>query len=835
MAAWLKEIRKEVDDTVSENIPWRSPLTSKNPDLYFRDGKRRIDYVLVYSKSDSKWTEIRLAFLRSLARLMVEIEVEDCFGKLLGATSTTEPERAIRKKLAPSTSALPPEPSTHALRQGLQKHDTTQGPPSSMDRYRIEALGSEDLFTSDDLVFVKLYAPWHTMGRYAELFRFRKPLIVSDDAMVEGYEHTPCCGCCRCCGTVSSQFPPLRTGYTWPFSTQREYLFDIPPDRDEFFSEVERALVLDYILRRAHCFWDEDEEEEAEAATAAETEGYKSASEDQMMPKYEHHEEGSGKIDLEGWRATRHNLNIGITKLVSDGVFLAAYPLHELSAKMQAVYDQLHAPPMDSPTEKKEVVSDVNNRIMLRRYWASYPSFARRQPLDYIRYYFGEAIAFYFAWLGFYTAWLAPVAVIGVLSFLMGLLGISSDGIIEFVCHTGANTTMCPLCSRQHCLYWNLGSSCLRQKLTHLVDNEGTVLFGVLMALWAIIFLEMWKRKQVSLAFRWNVCTLEPVDQPARPEFLALLLRGYDIKLNPVSGDVEPLVPFWRKRIPRFVLSYGVILFAVVLILACLVGVILYKLAIKIVLYQQANLFVQSTAGMITTLTGSVINLIFIFIMKMIYDRLAVKMTDLELHRTQIEYDNSLTLKLYLLQFVNYYSSVFYIAFIQGTTSALPGSDSMVVQSTGCDQGDCLFELFLQLTIIMVGKQLLNFCQEAIMPVLLRLFNRFKTKNRENRRRAAESILPRDDAKLKPDEQARKRLLACRADYNLLDPGSRPLFNEYLEMMIQYGFITMFVPAFPLAPFFGLLNNILEIRGDAKKFVCQYRRPVIERVKTIGE
>lgn len=39
-----------------------------------------------------------------------------------------------------------------------------------------------------------------------------------------------------------------------------------------------------------------------------------------------------------------------------------------------------------------------------------------------------------------------------------------------------------------------------------------------------------------------------------------------------------------------------------------------------------------------------------------------------------------------------------------------------------------------------------------------------------------------EDADLKPDEEARKRLLACRADYNLLDPGSRPLFNEYLEM-----------------------------------------------------
>lgn len=62
---------------------------------------------------------------------------------------------------------------------------------------------------------------------------------------------------------------------------------------------------------------------------------------------------------------------------------------------------------------------------------------------------------------------------------------------------------------------------------------------------------------------------------------------------------------------------------------------------------------------------------------------MAIKLTDVEHHRTQVEYDNSLTLKLYLLQFVNYYSSIFYIAFIQGTTSAVPGSDHILIQSTG--------------------------------------------------------------------------------------------------------------------------------------------------------
>lgn len=52
--------------------------------------------------------------------------------------------------------------------------------------------------------------------------------------------------------------------------------------------------------------------------------------------------------------------------------------------------------------------------------------------------------------------------------------------------------------------------------------------------------------------------------------------------------------------------------------------------------------------------------------------------------------------------------------------------------------------------------------------------------------------------------------------------------------VIQYGFVTLFVAAFPLAPLFALLNNIGEIRLDAYKMVTQARRPLAERVEDIG-
>jgi hypothetical protein len=47
--------------------------------------------------------------------------------------------------------------------------------------------------------------------------------------------------------------------------------------------------------------------------------------------------------------------------------------------------------------------------------------------------------------------------------------------------------------------------------------------------------------------------------------------------------------------------------------------------------------------------------------------------------------------------------------------------------------------------------------------------------------------------------------------------------------------VTLFVASFPLAPLFALLNNIIEIRLDAKKFVMGLRRPIAVRAKDIGD
>jgi len=64
-----------------------------------------------------------------------------------------------------------------------------------------------------------------------------------------------------------------------------------------------------------------------------------------------------------------------------------------------------------------------------------------------------------------------------------------------------------------------------------------------------------------------------------------------------------------------------------------------------------------------------------------------------------------------------------------------------------------------------------------------------------------------------------------------LYPGT---LDEYSEMVIQYGYITLFAAAFPLSPLFAFLNNAIEIRTDALKLITAHSRPEYRGAQNIG-
>ena len=41
--------------------------------------------------------------------------------------------------------------------------------------------------------------------------------------------------------------------------------------------------------------------------------------------------------------------------------------------------------------------------------------------------------------------------------------------------------------------------------------------------------------------------------------------------------------------------------------------------------------------------------------------------------------------------------------------------------------------------------------------------------------------------------------------------------EDYLELLLQYGYVTMFAAVFPIAPLLALLNNVFETNVDLTK------------------
>nr|CAI5828394.1 unnamed protein product [Callosobruchus analis] len=56
------------------------------------------------------------------------------------------------------------------------------------------------------------------------------------------------------------------------------------------------------------------------------------------------------------------------------------------------------------------------------------------------------------------------------------------------------------------------------------------------------------------------------------------------------------------------------------------------------------------------------------------------------------------------------------------------------------------------------------------------------------------------------------------------------LVDEYMNLVIQYGFVVFFVAGFPLAPALALVGNLFDLRLDAYKLARCIRRPVPKRV-----
>ncbi|XP_067044600.1 anoctamin-4-like [Acropora muricata] len=484
--------------------------------------------------------------------------------------------------------------------------------------------------------------------------------------------------------------------------------------------------------------------------------------------------------------------DVGLRKLLHEQCYVAAYPLHP------------------GPENCPEDELPTSSRQKLRREWARFGRWFKFQPYDAVVDYFGTEIGLYFSWLGFYTAMLIPAAIFGVITFLYGFINASNFKPVKDVCNQTNERLfyMCPLCDAQ-CPYWSLTSSCYYAIVARALDNELTVAFAVFMSVWATLFLEFWKRKQAVLAYHWHMMHFEDVEEQFRPEFIATAPTW---RKDPVTGKVVPHVPK-RTRYEKFAGVGSIVSFMIFLVLAAVIGVVAYRASVYGALVSSSNSSARNNAKILTSLTAALLNLVCINLLKFMYERIALWLTNWENPRTETDYKDSFTYKMFLFQFVNTYSSIFYIAFFKlNYVVGTPGNYQRMAggRLDGCGVGGCLLDLCIQLVVIMVGQQVIGNLTEIAIPGLMKWW------------------------KLR---QAHKEILDIpqwEEDYKLSPLPEHYMFWEYLEVVLQFGFVTMFVAAFPIAPLFALLNCAMEIRVDAINFVCQFRRPIADRAQDIG-
>ncbi|XP_019712532.1 anoctamin-5 isoform X2 [Hippocampus comes] len=659
--------------------------------VFFRDGVRRIDFVLSYTdESDAKSGRKRELYEANLEKVGLELETED-------------------------------------------KSESEDG----------------------KTYFVKIHAPWDVLATYADVLKIKVPFKASDIPKKLSIK----------CLAAPFRLPdhvmhPEPDYFTATFNKNNSDFFIID-DRETFFIPSTRNRIVYYILSR--CPYVEDERVEKDKK--------------------------------------------GIKRLLTNGTYTAAFPLHDCRYWMRS---------KDTNCESE--------RYNLYHYWAKLSCFFKQQPLNLIRKYYGERIGLYFAWLGFYTEMLFFAAVVGTLCFMYGLSSYKQNEWSKEICSEkiGGNIIMCPLCDKR-CSYWKLNITCDASWQSHLFDNVGTLFFAVFMGIWVTLFLELWKRRQARLAYEWDLVDIEEEQQrlQMRPEYEN---RCTSRKLNPITQEVEPYLPITTVRCARICLSGATVLLWICLTISCIVGVIAYRLAVYAAFssFMKENAHLNKmtssiTPQLATAVTASCINFIIIMLLNVMYERVAVWITDLEIPKTHVEYENKLTMKMFLFQFVNYYSSCFYVAFFKGKFVGYPGGylymfgQRTKLRNEECDPGGCLIELTTQLVVVMTGKQVWGNIQESLAPWLKNWWRGRKS------RRQPESLYTR-----------------WEQDYNLLVVGHLELFYEYLEMVVQFGFITLFVASFPLAPLLALFNNIIEVRVDAWKLTTQYRRPVASKTHSIG-
>uniref|UniRef100_A0A8C6SR91 Anoctamin n=1 Tax=Neogobius melanostomus TaxID=47308 RepID=A0A8C6SR91_9GOBI len=317
-------------------------------------------------------------------------------------------------------------------------------------------------------------------------------------------------------------------------------------------------------------------------------------------------------------------------------------------------------------------------------------------------------------------------------------------------------------------------------------DYDKYVIFAVFNLIWCTVILELWKRFSATLAYRWGTLSRKKAFEEPRPGFHGVL--GF----NPVTGREEPLYPNAKRQLRVYCVSLP-------FVLLCLYG----SLYVMMIYFQMEGWALSLHDEDPTFWTGvllfipSIIYAVVIEVLNLIYRYAAEFLTEWENHRLESSYQNHLILKVLVFNFFNCFASLFYIAFVM--------QDMVLLRQS--------------LATLLITSQILNQFMEAFLPYWLQ-----RRRNKKMMRRVTK-MRTQEDKELPIEEQV--RLEADMSTY-------LGTFDDYLELFLLFGYVSLFSCVYPLAAVLVLLNNITEVYSDAFKMCRVFKRPFSDPASNIG-
>eukprot|EP00038_Savillea_parva_P006806 m.165984 g.165984 ORF g.165984 m.165984 type:complete len:1214 (-) comp12632_c0_seq1:303-3944(-) len=546
-----------------------------------------------------------------------------------------------------------------------------------------------------------------------------------------------------------------------------------------------------------------------------------------LSARYIHHREYHDK----GYDKSK----VGIESMLNRGKFESAFPPHLPAPQLTSVGDA-GASTNDGngngnndntgttpPPSYHEVIGPSKDELVTE--WATYSKIWAAQPLDKIRKYFGAQVGFYYFWLEYYTVCLFIPSLFGLLSLLYGLATFMVDPStgrerqdVKEVCEN--DRIMCGLCSR--CETWKLSDFCNAYETGYIVDNEFSIPFSFAIAIWSTVFIDAWQRVRTARVLKWNLSSeTENAGSQLRPQF-----KGVP-DTDPLTGQTDQVMPTYTA-VKRYALSLSVMFTMIGVVVAAIIGTIVYRVAVKVALASRQG---EGTADIVAVLTAAVINLVVILILNEVYKAMAIMLTDYENHKSRTDWNSWLVFKVFIFQFVNTNASLVYIAIIKPLWVHIYsldqyGEDTIVEQ---CAAYGCKLELALNLLIIMGGKQVVQSIGETYGPRIKRWFESW-LQAREDRK-VAKGVVQghRVDQRRRHtpspvDADAADSRLSWEKQSRLAKDDYFTLFDDFNELALQFGFCTLYTTALPITPILALVNNIFEVRVDAKKQLNVFQR-----------